>query len=489
MKKITLNFEAWEPDKPDLGGNYVMRARNVLPAKVGYRPFPDAVAASDPLPSRVYGVLLVYDGEGQPHTVAGTGSAIYSRLYGEWEAKAEAVFSASNNGWAFARYGDIICATNGVDDPLHAQVQTGTISDFAVIENAPRGRLAAVVGDFLVIGGLAAHENGMRWSGIDNPLFWPEPGSNDAVYSQSDIQVFPEGRKMQAIVSGMSTFDAIIFCETAIYRASYVGSPLIFEFSAVDKSRGTIAPRSAIHAANHVYFLAEDGFYSTDGSTVANIGVERVNLWWRDNADDTRRHETIAVYDPVKNVIVWAFASTGCPEGIRFDRLIFYDPALNRFSLAHHNMEWLHIDSGRGMTLEDLDAIAPLDALPASLDAKKYKGGVPIMACFDVGSRTQTFTGLPKAAMLETAEQGGQRIFIHGARPLIDGAEASTTILYRDFQKDIAQSKQCSEPSRLDGISYTRISSRYARARVAIPATDWSHATGVELFYSQEGGL
>lgn len=487
MKQVMLKFEAWEPDKPDLGGNYVMRARNVLPAKIGYRPFPDAVSASGALPSRVLGALLVYDDEGHPYTVAGTKDALYVRQYDEWAIKSGEDLNAGNNGWFLSRYGNVLCATNGVDVPMYAEIGIGGISDFATIENAPRGRLAAVVGDFLVIGGLAAHENGMRWSGIDSPLSWPDPGSNDAVYSQADIQVFPEGRKMQAIISGMSTFDAIIFCETAIYRAQYVGSPLIFQFSAVDKSRGTIAPRSVIHTNNLVYFLADDGFYATDGSTVTNIGIERVNLWWRSNADDARRHETIAAYDTVNGVIVWAFASTGCPAD-SFDRLLAYDPALNRFSLIHHALEWLHIDAGRGMTLESLDAVGPLDLLPASLDSKKYKGGVSFLACFEADHCVHAFTGMPKQAMLETAEQGGQRIFVHGARPLVDGAEATTTILYRDFQKDIAQTRQCSEPSRLDGISHTRISTRYARARVAIPATDWAHAIGVEIYYSQEGG-
>lgn len=487
MKTLNLSFAAWEPDKPDFGGKASMRARNVLPAQTGYRAFADAVPTGEALPSKASGAFFIYDDEGVPYTIAGTENALYVRQYDEWELKSAEDLSAGNNGWAFARYGNIVCATNGVDRPLYAEIGSGGISDFTGIENAPHGRLAAVVGDFLVVGGLAAYENGMRWSGIDDPLTWPEPGSNDAVYAQADIQIFPEGRRMQAVISGMSTFDALIFCETAIYRAQYVGSPLIFQFSDVDKSRGTIAPRSVIHTNNMVYFLAEDGFYATDGSTVGNIGAERVNLWFRTNADDSRRHETQAVYDPVNGVIAWAFASVSCPDD-QFDRMLIYSPALDRFSLVHHDFEFLHIDAGRGMTLEDLDEVAPLDDLPFSLDARKLKTGITFLACFGTDHTTYTFSGLPKAAMIETSEQGGNRAFIHGARALVDGTEASVSILYREFQKDLPQTRQCSAPSRLDGIAYTRLSTRYARARVSIPSSDWTHATGVELYYSQEGG-
>ena len=81
-------------------------------------------------------------------------------------------------------------------------------------------------------------------------------------------------------------------------------------------------------------------------------------------------------------------------------------------------------------------------------------------------------------------------MMIHAARPLIDGADGAVKIRYRDFQAGVLAEKVCGPPSRLDGLCHARISTRYARVGVDIPAsTDWKNAIGVELYLEEEGGL
>lgn len=492
MNTITIPFAAWEPDKPKLGGEQSLQARGVIPAAIGYRPFPAAQPSGEPLPSRVLGALKFKDSVGLPLTIAGTEDSIYCRgpVGGDgWNAKTTEPYSAFNNGWNFSFYGPSVFAVDGVDGLLMAPILPGDIGDFAVVVDAPVGRCVSAVGDFLMVGDIPGHRNRVQWSGMDNPTFWPNPGSNEAQYAQSDFNDFPEGGNVQSIVSGMSAYEGLIFCESAIYRAQYVGPPYIFQFTDVDKNKGTIAPRSVVQAANSAFFLAEDGFYATDGANVRNIGLERVNLWWRTNASDARRHEAQAAYDPVNGVIVWAFASSSCPDGI-FDRMILFHPEINRFSLIMHDLEWLYVDASRGITLEDLDVYGTLEAVPFSLDAKSLIGGVDVLACIGGDHRTYLFSGFPIDALIDTAETGGARMMVHGARALIDGTEAQATIVYRDFQKNLILEKNCSPPARLDGVSRCHISTRYARVRVAIPGgTPWVSATGVELYVEGEGGL
>jgi hypothetical protein len=79
-------------------------------------------------------------------------------------------------------------------------------------------------------------------------------------------------------------------------------------------------------------------------------------------------------------------------------------------------------------------------------------------------------------------------MLVHGVRPLVDGAEASASLLHRDFLKDSPREKTLAPPSRLDGIARTHLSARYVRAAVSIPAgAGWSHAQGAELYYEEEG--
>lgn len=488
MKKINLPFAPWEPDKPDFSGEYSLRARNVIPAATGFRPFPSMVKNGSALAGKVLGAAFFVETSGLPTTIAGTQDRLFFRGASNWLGKGSG-YNAGNNGWSFALFGDIIVATNGVDDPRCATLGPDSLTSFTVLAGAPKANTAAVVGDFLMLGGLSAQPNAVRWSGIDDPFAWPEPGSNDAQYKQSDIQVFPDGGNVQAIATGMTSFDALIFCERAIKRAQYIGPPYVFQFSDVTTAKGTIAPRSVVQAGNLTFFLAEEGFFVTDGSTVTNIGLERIDLWWRQNSNDQRRYEVQGVYDPINGVVVWRFASNSCPDGIT-DRLLLFHPELNRFSLVFQEMECLCIDSGRGITLEQLDELGALDSLPMSLDAKSLKGGVPMLGAFNEKHNACLFSGLPMPAVIETMETGGQRMMIMAARPLIDGANADCTVLYRDFQSQAVKSKSIARPSTFDGLCRCHISARYARLQVDIPGqTIWTHATGAEFYLEEDGGM
>ncbi len=492
-RAVTLPFAAWEPDLPDIGGDQTLVASGVIPAAKGYRPFRQPVLSGGALPSRVLGAHAFTDPSNSPLTVAGTADALYARGGTEssaWQKKSAGTLSAGNNGWNFALYGPGVFAVNGVDGPLHAAVGQGTVGNFAAVPGAPAGRCASPVGDFLMVGDIPGHGSRVQWSGIDNPLFWPVPGTNEAQYAQSDFNDFPEGGRVQAIASGMASYEALVLCESAIYRAQYVGPPYVFQFTDVDKSKGTIAPRSVIQAMNNVFFLAEDGFYATDGGSVRNIGAERVNLWWRANADDKRRTETLAAFDPVNGVIAWAFASTSCPPDRR-DRIILFHPELNRFSFVLQDVEWLYVDAGRGVSLEELDGYSPsLDTLPFSLDSKALTNGVPVLASFGLDHRMYLFSGEPVPAVIETAERGGARMMVHGARPVVDSLEYAVFVRARDFQRDTPTDRLCSVPSARDGVCRCHISTRYARARVAIPGgMPWTYAVGVDLYFEEEGGL
>ena len=69
----------------------------------------------------------------------------------------------------------------------------------------------------------------------------------------------------------------IIFMERAIYRADYVGTPLIFTFNKIADNVGAFAPRSVASFGNQIFFLAQDGFYKlTGGQQLTPIGNGKV---------------------------------------------------------------------------------------------------------------------------------------------------------------------------------------------------------------------
>jgi hypothetical protein len=486
---INVKFTAWEPDKARLGGGQAQEAQGVIPAADGYIPLPSlARQTSVPvLPSPWRGGMSFEDDDGLAMNIVGTSTALYRKTSGEWQELGSG-YQQSESLWDFARYGDMIIAVNGIDVPQYATISQGVISQFQAIPTAPEGaRTVEIVKEFVVLGGV--QKTKVRWSAIGNPLDWPTPGSNDAQYKQSDEQDFPDTGSTAEVIGALTGIDMLVFTEYAIYLGTYIGSPLVFQFDILDKGRGTIAPRSVVATSNAAYFLGEEGFFATDGSNIVNIGSERVNRWFNDTSARYRRKEMRGVADPVRGIIIWTFAGTAAPEGLH-DHLLIYHPSLNRWSYGKALTTGIMRIMTDAMTLEDLDAVAPLDLLPYSLDSEYWMGGVPGLAAFDENNGLGYFGGAPMAAVIDTAETGGKRVMVHGVRPLVDAGLAGAGVWRRDLQHLPPVLQPCAPVSAFDGVCYCHESTRYFAARVTIPAgEDWTHAVGCDVLTELEGSI
>lgn len=484
-------FAPWEPDKAAFGGSHAVEAMNVAPDVSGYVPLPAIVADSGAaaLPGAPCGAVAVYDVAGNPITLAGDKTALYQLKQGKW-VRVGSGYGITATRWRFARYGEMFVAVNGVDVPQYAKINMGDVETFKPLPGAPVASCVQVVKEFVMLG--EPHGTKIRWSAIGDPLGWPEPGSNDAQYKQSDEQSFPDTGNVVAIAGGLSGLDALVFTERAMYRGQYVGSPFFFQFDALDKSRGAIAPHGVVSGANIVYFLSEEGFLATNGASATNIGFGRVNNWFREKCDAVRRSEVRGAFDPSSGVVYWSFPSSAAKEG-EHDYLLLYHSVLDRWSYGKQTTTDLFVNISCGVTLEDLNVWGALESVPYSLDSPVWKGGVASLGAFNAARRLCWASGKPLEAMIETAETGGQRMMIHGVRPLVDGelnnnALPKVEILHRDHQHAAAATRPCSGVSPYDGLAYARVSARYARARVRIPAGGtWRRALGCDFLIEQEG--
>ena len=85
------------------------------------------------------------------------------------------------------------------------------------------------------------------------------------------------------------------------------------------------------------YFLADDGFYVCDGQTVKNIGVEKVNRWFFDNAiPDQIPNGMNSTVDPVRKLVIWNFKNT---FGGRY--LLIYSIDLGKWSYGTTDVTFL----------------------------------------------------------------------------------------------------------------------------------------------------
>ena len=486
MNKVALEFGSWEPDAALLNGQQAPEAKNCVPAKRGYRPMRGLLPMQyGPLPGKVQDAASLRAGE-DLLTWAATSGGLFALEGGEWKQKHSG--QAVSDSRDFCDYGPAIYALFG-SELLRAEIDAAQTGEFAEVEGAPNAEVLGVVRDFLVLGRLSDYPSGIHWSAIDNPTSWPAIGTDDAQYVQSDRQIFPVGGRVQAIVGGVGGIDGLVFLESAIQRMTYVGPPYIFQFDPVDRERGLLASKSAVVAGNLCFYLSEDGWRVTDGSTVKGIGLERIDSWFFENCDNARIREVRGVHDVQNRLALWTFPSDVAAEGVH-DRLLVYNYAVDKWSYGTIKSECLFPDYARGMTLEDLDVFGALDGseMPP-LDSPAFKNGKLGVSFFTPAHVLAKQNGGNLEAVIDTAEQGGDRMMLHGLRPLVDSGAAEALPLYRSRQQDARKSGKYTKQSR-DGVCYQHLSSVYIAARVKVPAGEnWRSAVAVEALVEPEGGM
>lgn len=486
VTKVALEFGAWEPDAALLNGQQAPEARNCVPGKRGYK----LMRGISPMPYKAVD-SIVRDGfskkEGENLiTVTATDTGLYSLENGAWAQKFEGV--AVTPIRELCDYGTSIYALFGTQ-LLKADSDGVTLGEFAEVEEAPSAEVMGVVKDFLVLGRLTDYPSGLHWSAIDNPTSWPAIGTDEAQYVQSDRQIFPVGGRVQAVVGGVGGIDGLVFLENALQRMTYVGTPYIFQFDNIDRERGLLAPKSPVVAGNLCFYLSEDGWRVTDGTTAKGIGLERVDSWFFENCENARINEVRGVHDVQNRLALWTFPSPIAPDGVH-DRLLIYNYAVDKWSYAAISTECIFPDYARGLTLEDLDMFGELDgANMPSLDSAAFKNGKLGISVFDTSHKLGKLEGEPLEAVIDTAEQGGDRMMCHGFRPLVDSGAAEAMPLYRSRQQDVRKAGKYSKQMR-DGVCYQHLSTVYLAARVKIPAGEvWRNAVGVEALVEMEGGM
>jgi len=310
----------------------------------------------------------------------------------------------------------------------------------------------------------------VKWSGINDSSTWTPSGD-----TQSGFQdIVGSHGSVMAIVGGESY--AVIFMERAIYRMDYVGTPLIFQFSKVADNIGAFIPKSVVSFGSEIFFLAQDGFYKlSGGDTLAPIGNGKVDDFFFNDLSSSIDGVSSAI-DPNNSIAIWSYRGAGA-EGTSDvnNKLLIYNYSVDKWATGS-GLDVQFISSGSQEafdTLEKLDVLGDLDALPKTLDSYYYSSGVYGLAGFNSEKKFGKFLGGSLSATIDTTEfQGAKdsRSAITNVRPIVDAKTSSAvtvtvTPITRNTQ---VESITVGSPVSIQssGDCPMRSSSRYHRLRV-----------------------
>lgn len=473
-----IQFGEWLPDLPHPKNPGVIEADNVFPDATSYRSVPNLSAFSvNALGSRCQGAIVAIDENGNTYNVAGDASALYLMVSSTFVDVTRPIGSAgpyltgTSSGWEFAQFGRRLLAVNGNRPGSADTIQEISLSSGATNFSNLGGiqflaaETIATVRDFVVIG--AVHQSTsasgiyaqrVRWCAINNPDSW----TADAATLADHQDLVGEGGPVKKIIGGEY---GVIFQRNAIWRMTFVGSPLVFQFDNVQRNIGLVATKAAVGYQNLVFFLADDGFYVFDGSNVTPIGRGRVDDTFYAEVNRNQLHRINAVIHPTQKLVLWAY-----PTGANTDpnKILAYNWAFNRWSR--------------------------LTVTTELLTTQISAGGALTLAAFDTTHAMDRFAGSAMGATITTGDiqiVEGVRATITEVRPHVvaDGSSAGVQIAISGRQTyDSLNSFSSTAVANATGFVAVRSSARYHRIRLTtVDNGSFTHLQGIEIDATPEG--
>jgi hypothetical protein len=482
---MQVMFGPWQPDLPPMDNTGVTVALNVIPAGDSYKSFPSAVVYSGALDARCQGAVSGRDAAGVTYNFAGDAAKLYSLGATAWSdaSKVGGYTTSAEERWSFTQWGSQIIATNYADDMQ--EFTMGTSTDFADLSaTAPRSRYISVVRNNVVAANTFDSLDGsvpyrVRWSGIGDATSW-----TPSVSTQSDFQDLDgDGGWCQQIVGGEF---GTIFQERSIWRMTYVGSPIIYQFDEVERGRGTPAPGSVTKIGSAIPYLGIDGFYVFDGQQSQPIGADRIDKTFYSDLDQSYINRISSTVDPINKIIFWASPGQQNTGG-NPNRIWAYNyspTAKKRWAYADQDIEYIYRSLAEGYTLDGLDSISTnLDLLPFLLDSRVWTGNSALFSGFDSDHKQVNFTGTALDATIETQETEltpNQRTNIQEIRPFVEGFSTLTIqIGGRNSLADAVTWGSVITPNSAGNFP-CRSNYRYHRMRVSLSGS-FTHAQGLSI--------
>lgn len=482
---MQVKFAEYLPDLAPNDNQGVTVALNVLPSGDSYRSFPSMTIYSSALTARCQGAASGRDNTGIAYNFAGDATKLYNLSAAAWNdaSKVGGYSTTAEDRWSFTQWGNQMLATNYSDD-----IQTytmGSSTDFANLGGSPpKAKYITVVRNNVVVANTNDTSDGavpyrVRWSGVGDATAWTPSAT-----TQSDFQDLDgEGGWCQQIVGGEV---GTVFQERSIWRMTYVGSPIIYQFDEVERGRGTPAPGSVTKIGGAIPYLGIDGFYIFDGQQSVPIGADRIDKTFYRDLDQSYIGRISSTVDPINKIIFWASPGQQNSGG-NPNRIYAYNYAPNakkRWAYAEQDVEYIYRSMAEGYTLDGLDSVsASIDALLFSLDSRVWTGNTALFSGFNTDHKQVNFTGSALDATIETQEvelTPNQRTNIQEIRPFVEGFTTMTIQIgmRNSLDESVTWTSEISANSA--GNFPCRANARYHRVRVNLSGA-FTHAQGLNI--------
>lgn len=357
----TVLFPKFAPDQNEPGVTFSSVIQNVVPRVDGYGPVSSLVTFTSALPATCRGYYYARNADSSISIFAGTATDLYEMNNTDFTwirvSKGGVSYSpvASDSNWQFLQFEATMLAVQANTVPQSFLL--GVSAAFADLGGSPpqAGCIAAING-FIVLSELLGNVNRVQWSDLFGITTWT------AGVGYSDFQDLPDGGGVHGLSGGDNY--GLAFQDLCIRSLIYApGTAVVFEIVRIAQNDPLFAKYSIINAGEKTFYISAQGFKRIDpGGYPVQIGKGRVDDFFKNDVDTANLQLVIGSADPSQTRVYWAYKSNTGQAGL-FDKILVYDWSigqLGEFSLILQSGEYMASLARPGITLDALDAIAPI---------------------------------------------------------------------------------------------------------------------------------
>jgi len=475
----------YQPDAPAYGSHATV-AQNCVPYRDYYGAFYSPVAYTAASTEAAKGAFAAKSSAGQPYNFIGGTAKLQLIASAAWTdvSKVAGYATGTEDRWYWTTFGNIVIASNG-NAKLQAYTM-GTSTDFDDLDTtAPVAKYVATVRGFVFAGNISGFPNRVQWSPLEDPAgAWTSSVTTQADYQ--DLFGDTQAGQVTQVVGGEY---ATIFCEQGIFRGTYVGGDLIFQFDQTVRGNGTTAPGSVAAFGERIFFLGNDGFYMLSPEGMVPIG-DGINRTFLAEVSETDYWLITSAIDPRNSLYIVAYSTAGSV----LDKVMIYNWQANRWTtVAPGNMEALFTFYSEGYTLETIDALIGNPDTGAyanvSVDSALFSGGKPSLAAVNSSHEAALFNGAALTATMETGETQlvpGSKSLVTKLVPMVVGS--GTITAYVGYRNTVQEAVSYSNPATVnsEGEACLFNTARYQRGKLTISG-GFEKAFGIEWEAKQAG--
>lgn len=392
-------------DISERDGTILLDMMNAIPTVKGYQ-------AMNSLTSHIYGALpktpigstvAIYQGGAAQHW-AGTKDHLY-RSFGTMDDPSSIWVQADQLGvgsfgatkWRFAQFNDDLIAVGGTGvAPLVATGSTGTFGPLGGSPPVGATTLVSVNAQVMMFAGPNWYVSALGSDNVWTPNIQTQAGSGTLYDAPGDV-----------VAAAPLYRNIVIFKNTAMWLAQYVGGSAIWSFQLISGNTGTWGQESVVVMPDRIAFLGIDDFYTTTGYAPQRI-TNSLKEWFFDTADPQYLSSTLGRFDPYNALVYWHFVSKAPPYAGVPDRYVVWNARVGRWGAGYLNTP--------------------------SVPQPNYHFGTPtdiLGFVFDTNNVLKTFEGQPGNMMLKTSYFGQHGSFSQclRAKPVYTVEPQSATLI------------------------------------------------------------